>query len=228
MSGGESKVWCCKEEYYIGTCNVRFMNQGKLDVVKQEMTRFNIDIWGISELKWRGFPSGICLQFRRPGFDPLGWEDPLEKEMVRTGHLPTWGVHLSVSYLFAFSYCSWYSHGKNTGVVCYFLLQWTMYCQKSSLWPIHRGWPCMAWLTASLSYVSSFTTTSLWPTKGDEIMSIYKSMNISKCKTVTNLQIQIERSYFHRGSPQVTPYSNNHHHCLTLLSSLPSPVQNKN
>ena len=44
MSGGESKVWCCKEEYYIGTCNVRFMNQGKLDVVKQEMTRFNIDI----------------------------------------------------------------------------------------------------------------------------------------------------------------------------------------
>ena len=54
MSGGESKVWCCKEEYYIGTCNVRFMNQGKLDVVKQEMTRFNIDIWGISELKWMG------------------------------------------------------------------------------------------------------------------------------------------------------------------------------
>ena len=54
MSGGESKVWCCKEEYYLGTCNVRFMNQGKLDVVKQEMTRFNIDIWGISELKWMG------------------------------------------------------------------------------------------------------------------------------------------------------------------------------
>ena len=44
VSGGESKAWCCKEEYYIGTWNVRSMSQGKLDVVRQEMTRFNIDI----------------------------------------------------------------------------------------------------------------------------------------------------------------------------------------
>ena len=40
-------------------------------------------------------------------------------------HLPTWGVHLSVSYLFAFSYCSWGSQGKNTEVVCHSPLQWT-------------------------------------------------------------------------------------------------------
>ena len=51
MSGGESKVRCCKEQYFIGTWNVRSMNQGKLEVVKQEMARENIDILGISELK---------------------------------------------------------------------------------------------------------------------------------------------------------------------------------
>ena len=45
-------------------------------------------------------------------------------------HLSTWGVHLSVSYIFAFSYCSWGSHGKNTEVVCHSLLQWTMCCQN--------------------------------------------------------------------------------------------------
>ena len=52
MSGGESKVQCCKEQYCIGTWNVRSMNQGKLDVVTQEMARVNIDILGISEFKW--------------------------------------------------------------------------------------------------------------------------------------------------------------------------------
>ena len=48
MSGGESKVWCCKEQYCIGTWNVRSMNQGKLKVVREEMARVNIDILGIS------------------------------------------------------------------------------------------------------------------------------------------------------------------------------------
>ena len=47
-----SKVQCCKEQYCIGTWNVRSMNQGKLEVVKQEMARVNIDSLGISELKW--------------------------------------------------------------------------------------------------------------------------------------------------------------------------------
>ena len=54
VSGGESEVQCCKEQYYIGTWNVKSMNQGKLDVVKQEMARVNINILGISELKWKG------------------------------------------------------------------------------------------------------------------------------------------------------------------------------
>ena len=54
MTGDESKVLGCKEQYYIGTWNVRPMNQGKLEVVKQETARVNIDILGISELKWSG------------------------------------------------------------------------------------------------------------------------------------------------------------------------------
>ena len=53
-TGDRSKVQCCKEQYYIGTWNVRSMDQGKLEVVKQEMARVNIDILGIRELKWAG------------------------------------------------------------------------------------------------------------------------------------------------------------------------------
>ena len=49
-----SKVRCCKEQYCIRTWNIRSMNQGKLKVVKQEMARVNIDILGISELRWIG------------------------------------------------------------------------------------------------------------------------------------------------------------------------------
>ena len=49
-----SKVQCYKEQYCIGIWNVRSMNQGKLEVIKQEMTRVNIDILGISELRWTG------------------------------------------------------------------------------------------------------------------------------------------------------------------------------
>ena len=54
VTGNGSKVRCCKEQYFIGTWNVRSMNQGKLEVFKQEMARVNIDILGISELKWTG------------------------------------------------------------------------------------------------------------------------------------------------------------------------------
>ena len=51
---GRSKVRCCKEQYCIGTWNVRSMNQGKLEMVKQEMARVNVNILGIRELKWTG------------------------------------------------------------------------------------------------------------------------------------------------------------------------------
>ena len=68
MTGDGSKVWCCKEQYCIGTWNVRSMNQGKLEVVKQEMARVNINILGISELKWTGMgefnSDGHCIYYR--------------------------------------------------------------------------------------------------------------------------------------------------------------------
>ena len=54
VTGDGSEVQCCKEQYCIGTWNVRSMNQGKLEVVEQEMARVNIDILGINELKWTG------------------------------------------------------------------------------------------------------------------------------------------------------------------------------
>ena len=53
-TGDRSKVPCCKEQYCIGTWKVRSMNQGKLEVIKQEIPRVNVDILGISELKWTG------------------------------------------------------------------------------------------------------------------------------------------------------------------------------
>ena len=54
VTGDGSKVRCFKEQYCIETWNDRSMNQGNLEVVKQEMARVNIDILGISELKWSG------------------------------------------------------------------------------------------------------------------------------------------------------------------------------
>ena len=54
VTGDRSKVRCCKEQYCIGTWNVRSMNQGKLEVVRQDMARVNIDILGISEQRWTG------------------------------------------------------------------------------------------------------------------------------------------------------------------------------
>ena len=54
VAGDESKVRCREEQYCTGTWNVRSMNQGKLKVLKQEMTKVNIHILGISELRWTG------------------------------------------------------------------------------------------------------------------------------------------------------------------------------
>ena len=54
VTGDGSQVQCCKEQYCIGPWNVRSMHQGKLEVVKQEMARVNIDILGISKIRWTG------------------------------------------------------------------------------------------------------------------------------------------------------------------------------
>ena len=67
VTGNGSKAQCCEEQYCIGTWNVRSMNQGKLEVVKWEMARVNINILGISDLKWTGmgeFNSGDhCIYY---------------------------------------------------------------------------------------------------------------------------------------------------------------------
>ena len=54
VTGDKDKVRCCKEQYYIGTWKVTSVNQGKLEVVKQEIARVNVDILGISKIKWTG------------------------------------------------------------------------------------------------------------------------------------------------------------------------------
>ena len=54
VSGSENNVQYCKEQYCIGSWNVKPINQGTLEVVKQQMARVNIDILGISKLKWTG------------------------------------------------------------------------------------------------------------------------------------------------------------------------------
>ena len=61
VTGGESKVQCCKEHCCIGTWKVRYTNQGKLDVVQKEMARVNINTLGISELKWMGWVNVIQM-----------------------------------------------------------------------------------------------------------------------------------------------------------------------
>ena len=66
---------------------------------------------------------------------------------LHTRCLLTLGVHLSVSYLFAFSYCSWGSQGRNTEVVCHSVFQWTTFCHTSPPWDTHLGWPHRAWLS---------------------------------------------------------------------------------
>ena len=68
------------------------------------------------------------------------------------------GVSLSISYHFAFSYCSWGSQGKKTEVVCHSLLQWTTFCQTSPPWAVHLVWPHMAWL----SFIELDKAVVLW------------------------------------------------------------------
>ena len=87
-------------------------------------------------MSWMEEPSGL----RSMGSQRVGhhWATSLSM---------TWGVPLSGSYHFAFSYCSWGSQGKNTEVVCHSLLQWTTFCQTSPPWPACLWWPHRAWLS---------------------------------------------------------------------------------
>ena len=114
-----SKVRCCKEQYCIGTWNVRPMNQGKLEVVKQEMTRVNVDILGISKLKWTGmgeFNSDDHYIYY------CGWES-----------LRINGVAIMVNKS---PKCStWMQSQKRQNDLCSFPRQTIQYCSKSNLCP---------------------------------------------------------------------------------------------
>ena len=73
VTGDGNKVRCCKEQYCIGTWNVTSMNQGKLEVVKQEMARVNVDILGISEpngLEWVNLTQ-MTIIFTTEGKNPF-------------------------------------------------------------------------------------------------------------------------------------------------------------
>ena len=71
VTGDSSIVRCCKEQYCIGSWNVRSMNQGELEVVKQEMVRVNIDVLGISELKWTEMREFMTIMSTIVGKNPL-------------------------------------------------------------------------------------------------------------------------------------------------------------
>ena len=84
VTGEGSKVQCCKEQYCTGTWNVTSTNQGKLEVVKQEMARVNIDILGIIELKWydlNQIPYIYTVEVRNR-FKGLDLIECLKKEMA--------------------------------------------------------------------------------------------------------------------------------------------------
>ena len=90
------------------------------------------------------------------------------------------GLIFRCDIFFAFYTVHRILNGKYTVVVCFSFLYWITFCQNSPLWPIHLGWPCMAWLIASLSYASPFATTRHWSMKG-----IHESpLNSKEIKTV--------------------------------------------
>ena len=107
VTGDGSKVQCCKEQYCLGTWNVRSMNQSKLEVIKQEMARVNVNILGIKELRWTEMgefnldwlraslvaQTVKCLPtMRETWVQSLGQEDALEKEMAIHSSILPWKI----------------------------------------------------------------------------------------------------------------------------------------
>ena len=111
--------------------------------------------------------------------------------------------------------------GKNTGVYCHFLLQWTVVCQNSSLWPSHLGCPCTVWFVASLSYASLFAKTWLWSMKGWFHRYIYWRDKEKHAYTFFVVVIQL----FSRVQLFVTPWNGLQHASLPCPYHLPELAQ---
>ena len=128
-----------------------------------------VDLW-VRKIPWRRKQNPLQYSCLENPMDEGAWraivmgsQESDTTKWLNHHHIKR-GVHLSVSYLSAFSYCSRGSQGKNTEVVCHSLLQWTTFCQNSPPWPICLGWPYMAWLILSLSWWCHPTiSTIFWP-----------------------------------------------------------------
>ena len=111
VTDDRSKVRCCKEQYCIGTWNIRSMNQGKLEVAKQEVARVNVDILGISELKRTGMgevnSDNHYIYYCRLMLSHFSHVRLCATHRLQPTRLPS----------------PWDSPGKNTAVGCHFLLQ---------------------------------------------------------------------------------------------------------
>ena len=113
VTGDRSKIRCCKEQYCIGTWNVRSMNQGKLEVVKQEMARVNVDIPGISELKWTGMGEFNSVQFSSVTQSCLTLCDPMNHS---TPGLPVhhWLLEFTQTHVHRVRYAIQLSHPRSS------------------------------------------------------------------------------------------------------------------
>ena len=132
--GDKRKIWCCQEEYCLETWNVRSPNQGKLDVVKQDMVRININILGITKLKWTGMgefnSDDHCIYY-------------YEQESHRRN-----GVALIINQ--SLKYSTWVQPQKWQNDLVSFPRQIIQYHSNPSLWPHHQcqrswSWPSWPW-----------------------------------------------------------------------------------
>ena len=119
VTGDGSKVQCCKEQYCIGTWNVRSMNQGKLEAIKEKMAKVNVDILGISELKW----TGVGEFNSDDHYIYYGGQESLRRN----------GVALKVNKSLKCS--TWVQSQKRQNDLCLFLRQTIQYHSNPSLCP---------------------------------------------------------------------------------------------
>ena len=103
--------------------------------------------------------TGCCLHWAQP-FHFFGAIFLLFFSSILGTYGP--GKFIFQCHIFAFSYCSWGTQGRNAEVVCYSHLPCTTFCQNPPPWPFRLEWPYMAWLTVSLSQTRLWSMSSVW------------------------------------------------------------------